>query len=279
MTQCKKRAVWTGLLVAGLFALWPTSDAASEPLGVFEDWRGSPTMRSDRWFVREDGQNQELAVGIQGHRLIMRHRREGATGSNVGAVNSVQALLAQNPANTNRMEVEVQVRKLEVRGCADNPGLTVVRPARLAVAAFNDGTPGPGVVGDYFIQLLVSAPVDSADRTSLLIAQADIMRCITADCGGTTSISSVGLATFPVSKSFTLRAAWDRPNNRFLVGVNNDPDVELTYDPALDTQTARVPFTAVRTAMVTANCAADPTVADVEIAVGEVRTNLSAVIP
>jgi hypothetical protein len=279
MTQSKMRTVGTGLLVAGLFALWPSAGAASEPLSVFEDWRGSPTMRSDRWFVREDGQNQEVAVGIQGHRLIMRHRREGATGSNTGAVSSVQALLAQNPANTNRMEVDLQVRKLEVRGCVDNPGLTVVRPARLAVAGFNDGSPGPGVVGDYFIQVLVSAPADSADRSSLLTAQADIMRCVTSDCGGTTSISSVGLAAFPASKPFTLRAAWDRQNHRFLVGVNNDPDVELTYDPALDTQTARGPFTTMRTAMVTASCAAGPTVADLEIAVGEVRTNLSAVIP
>jgi hypothetical protein len=168
---------------------------------------------------------------------------------------------------------------MTVNGCAANPGLTVVRPAILAVSAFNDGTPG-GQTGDHYIQVQVNSPADSLDPASFLTVQANIVRCLNPTCSiGSSPVFNLGVATVPVAERFTLRAIWDRPNNRFLVGVNDNPDVILAYDPALDTANARVPFASVRAAMLTANCTAGPAVADAEIAIQEVRTNLSAIIP
>ncbi|HKQ58813.1 MAG TPA: hypothetical protein VJY35_13175 [Candidatus Eisenbacteria bacterium] len=274
------QAGWISLLAAGLAGLVPAPAAvALEPVAVYESWRGSSTLNSHRWLVREDGQNQEIALGIQGHRLHMRHRREGGGASNAGATTGVQALLAQNPLSIERIEVDLQVHNLEVSGCAANPGTTVVRPARLALATFNDGGVGVGQIGDHVILILVSAPADALEAGSVLTVEGDLARCVTADCGATVSIASAGTVTVPVSKPFTLRAAWDRANHQVFIGVSDHPDVALRYDAALDAARARVPFAALRTAVTTANCTAAPTVADVELAVREVRTNVSAIIP
>ena len=281
MNPSAKRLAWTGLVVAGFVSLWPSpAPAGHEAVGVYEDWGGSSTLRSDRWLVREDGQNEEIALGIQGHRLTMRNRREGATASDAGSVGGVQALLARNLSNIDRMEADLRVRNLEVSGCAANPGQTLVRPALLAVSAFNDGTSDAGQTGDHAIQVQVNGPIDTVDAASVLTVQANVVRCLNAACTiGSSPVFALGIATLPISTPFTLRAAWDRPNHRFLVGVNADPDVELAYDAALDTANARVPFASVRTAVVTANCTAGHTTADVEVEVGEVRTNVSAIVP
>ena len=271
---------WIVLLAVVLAGLGPVPAAvALEPVAVYENWQGSSTLGSHRWLVREDGQNQEIALGIQGHRLRMRHRSEGRGASNAGAATGVQALLAQNPLSIERIEVDLQVHNLEVSGCAANPGATVVRPARLALATFNDGGVGVGQIGDHVILLLVSAPADALDAGSVLTVEGDLVRCVSADCGATVSIASAGAVTVPVSKPFTLRAAWDRPNRQVLIGVSDHPDIALHYDAALDAARARVPFAALRTAVTAANCTAAPTVADVEVAVREVRTNVSAIIP
>ena len=281
MSQSPKQFGWTGLVLAGLVSLWPAPGGASQAsLGVYEDWRESSTLRSDRWLVREDGLNQEVALGLQGHRLIMRHRRQGQTASDTGATSGIQALLlTRTRANIDQIEVDLRVSNIEVTGCPDNPGSTVVLPARVAVGTFNDGTPGANQTGDHFIRVLASAPADGIDASSLLTVQGALVRCISPDCTVSGPVSSVELARLPLARQFTLRAAWDRPNHRVLVGVNDDPDVELAYDPALDVADARVPFAAVRSEVVTANCTAGPTVADVQLEVSEVRTNTSAIVP
>ena len=138
MSQSPKQFGWTGLVLAGLVSLWPAPGGASQAsLGVYEDWRESSTLRSDRWLVREDGLNQEVALGLQGRRLIMRHRRQGQTASDTGATSGIQALLlTRTRANIDQIEVDLRVSNIEVTGCPDNPGSTVVLPARVAV-----GTP------------------------------------------------------------------------------------------------------------------------------------------
>jgi len=281
MKRSAKFGAWAWLVAAGVVGAWPAWTAAShEALGVYEDWRDSKTLRSDRWFVREDSPNEEIALGIQGHRLLMRHRREGGTASDTGSFGGVQALLARNRSNLDRMEVDLRVRRLEVSGCAANPGQTFVRPALLAVSAFNDGTPAAGQTGDHFIQVQVNGPIDVRDDSSVLNVQANVVRCLNATCSvGSSPVFRLGIATVPIDQPFTLRAAWDRANHRFLVGVGNDPDVELAYDASLDVAAARVPFASLRTAVVTANCTAAPAVADVQLEVGEVRTNVSAIVP
>lgn len=271
---------FAGLCVVGILGLWVVPARAShEAFGVFEDWRSSRTIRSDRWTAREDGQAQEVALGIKGHRLVMRQRREGATTSDTGFFSGIQTLFARNPSAIDQMEVDFRVRKMAVSGCAANPGQTLVRPALLALSAFNDGTPD-GQTGDHYIQVQVNGPADSLDPAGVLTVQANIVRCLDPTCSiGSSTVFNLGVATVPVAERFTLRAIWDRPNNRFLVGVNDNADVELAYKLALDTANARVPFASVRAAMLTANCTAGPAVADAEIAIKEVRTNFSAIIP
>jgi len=280
MNRSPKQFGWTGLVLAGLVSLWPAPGAGSESFGVYEDWKSARTIRSDRWIAREDGAPaQDVALGIEGHDLVMRQRRQGAVTSDTGITAAIQTLFARNPSAIDQMEVDVDVRRMEVSGCEANPGQTSVRPALLAFGAFNDGTPG-GQTGDHYIQVQVNGPADTIDRASLLDVQANVVRCSNASCSvGDSPVYRLGIATIPVSTPFTLRAIWDRANHRFLVGVNGDPDVELVYDPALDTGNARVPFASVRTALLTANCTAGRTLADAEVAIGVVRTNVSAIIP
>ena len=80
-------------------------------------------------------------------------------------------------------------------------------------------------------------------------------------------------------KWFTLRAIWDESNNRFLVRLNNGPDVILSYDSELNNGPAITPFADVRMQMVAGNCVDGPTEMEAEIIVDQVRTNESAVIP
>jgi low density lipoprotein receptor-related protein 5/6 len=257
----------------------PPPGPGDQGFGVYEDWTTSSTIRSDRWAAREDGQAQEVALGIKGRHLVMRQRRQGLTTSNTGVSSAVQTLLAQNPSAINRMEVDVHVRNIAVSGCAANPGATAVHPALLAFTAFNDGTPG-GQTGDHSIQVQVNGPADSIDPGDVMTVQANVVRCSNPACSvGSSSIFNLNVATLPIAKPFTLRATWDRPNSRFLVGVNGDPDVILAYPPGLDAGNARVPTASVRASAVAANCAAGAGVADSEVAIREVRTNSSAIIP
>jgi len=77
---------------------------------------------------------------------------------------------------------------------------------------------------------------------------------------------------------FTLRAIWDEPNNRFLVGVNDGPDVILAYDPELNQKSGQG-IAQFGIQLVASNCPDSRTVTDAETWVREVRTNPSAIIP
>jgi hypothetical protein len=51
---------WIALLGAGLAGPGPARAAvALEPVAVYESWGASSTPSSNRWLVRQDGQNQE----------------------------------------------------------------------------------------------------------------------------------------------------------------------------------------------------------------------------
>jgi len=110
--------------------------------------------------------------------------------------------------------------------------------------------------------------------------QAFIFRCQDPACQNPLSnIFNLAAGTVLAGEPFTLRTIWDRPNARFLVGVNDGADVVLAYAPGLDQGNARGPFALVSTQGVTANCTAGPAVTDAETEVREIRTNASAVIP
>lgn len=279
MKHATRWVPFVGICIVGTLGPWVAPALAShESFGVYEDWRTSRTLRSDRWSVVEAGTAQEVRVEIHGHHLLMRQRREGRANSDFGVVAAAQTLVAQNPAAIDQMEVDLRVQDMALSGCAVNPGQTLTR-VLLDLSAFNDGPPD-GQTGDHFIRVAVISEADSFDPAGVLNVQALILRCLDPACSvGGVVVFNPAVATVPVEKPFTLRAISDRPNSRFLVGVNDNPDVVLAYDPALDQGNARVAFATLRPVVVTANCTAEPTMADLEIAVRKVRTNLSAIIP
>jgi len=263
-------------------ALGTPAQATHEPFGIYEDWRSAKTIRSDRWAGRDDPA-QEVERDIRGHKLLMRHRRQGVTAmGDAGFVGASNVMSLNNPTAIDQLEVEFNIRQAAVVGCAANPTFTRLRPAGISLNKFNDGTsPGPGnMTGDHFVRVLVNREAFTADPEGVLTVQAFVFRCINAVCSNAISnVFNLAVATVTVGENFALRAVWDAPNNQFLVGVGDQADVALAYTPALNQGLARVPFADVRMQSVVANCSAAPALNDAEITVGEVRTNLGAVIP
>lgn len=274
------------LVVAALAlpVLGGPAQAAHEPFAIYEDWRSAKTIRSDRWAGRDDPA-QEVERDIRGHKLLMRHRRQGVTtAGNAGFVGAFNVMSLSNPAAIDQMEVEFKVRQAAVVGCAANPGATRLRPAQIALNTFNDGTilpPAPGnLTGDHLIVVQVNREAFTADPEGVLTVQAFVFRCLNAACSNAISgLFNLAVGTVMVGENFTLRAVWDAPNNRFLVGVDDQADVVLAYNPALNQGPARGPFAHVRMQSVVANCSAAPALNDAEITASKVRTNLGAVIP
>lgn len=253
--------------------------AQFEPFGVYEDW-SSPTIRSDRWLGRADDA-QEVRREVTGKGLLMRYRREGWTISNVGYTNVYHRIFPINAAAINQIEADLIIKGYEVVGCAANPSLTAVRPAAISLNRFNDGTsPEPGnMIGDHIMRISVIRDANSTDPRRLFKVQAFLFRCRDRDCVDAVSTINPVLGSVRKGDWFTLRIIWDEPNNRFWVGLNNGPDVAVNYAPNLNNKPAVKPFADVRMQLVAGNCMAAPTVTDAEILVGEVRTNVSAIIP
>ncbi|MEK7216512.1 MAG: hypothetical protein AAB289_13040, partial [Chloroflexota bacterium] len=261
------------VLVAAALALpvlGRPAQAAHEPLAIYEDWRSAKTIRSDRWAGRDDPA-QEVERDVRGHKLLMRHRRQGVTtAGNAGFVGAFNVMSLSNPAAIDQMEVEFKIRQAVVVGCAAN-AFTRLRPAAISLNTFNDGS-SPGLTGDHFIRVLVNREAVTGDPEGVLTVQAAVFRCIDAVCSNAISnVFNMAVGTVMVGENFTLRAVWDEPNNRFLVGIDDQPDVVLAYNPLLNQRPARVPFADVRMQSVVANCSAAPALNDAEITVGEVR--------
>jgi hypothetical protein len=67
----------------------------------------------------------------------------------------------------------------------------------------------------------------------VLTVQAFLFRCIDGGCSNAISnIFNLNVAKVRIGELFTLRAIWDEPNHCFLVGVDDEPDVILPYDPS-----------------------------------------------
>ena len=281
MNRRLKQLGGTGLLLASLLLVGPApGEGSHESFAVYEDWTTSRTIRSDRWTARDDGPVQEIGLGIRGHKLVMRQRREGATISNVGLLGRSQFIFAKNASAIDQLEAAFKVRRLVASSCALNPGNTRVRAAALALSAFNDGTSIVGQIGDHFVAVVANREADSSEPEGVLTVQAFLFRCQDSACFNPLSnIFNLAVGTVLVGEPFTLRAVWDGANARFLIGVNDQPDVVLAYNPTLDHGPAHGPFAEVHQQGVTGNCAAGPTITDVETEVREVRTNASAIVP
>ena len=257
-----------------------------DQFGIYEDWRKS-TIRSDRWTARDDPahevKRQVIRMPFTWHNWFeMRYRREGVISPSEGLVGASQRMNAQNGSAINKMEADFRVMRMVVKGCPANINIkTRIRPAQIAVGGFNDGSSsGPGdLTGEYFVRILANREADSTDPTGVLTVGAFVFRCIDAPCSNAYStIFDLNVAKVRMGELFTLRAIWDEPNNRFLVGVNDGPDVILAYDPELNQKSGQG-IAQFGIQLVASNCPDSRTVTDAETWVTEVRTNPSAIIP
>lgn len=253
---------------------------AIEPWAVYEKWSGQ-LIRADRWKGRVDT-GLEIKREIVKGQLVMRYRMAGATTSNTGFTNGYHRLYAANAINMNQIEADIKVKNYTITGCPQNPGSTRIRPAAVSLSKFNDGTSsGPGdMTGDHILRVLLNREWNSPDPAGEFTVQAFLFRCTDSACVNGESIPhNLDMGTVKTGKWFTLRAVWDELNNRFLVRLNNEPEVVLSYPPGSNARSAIVPFADVRMQMVAGNCEDDPVEMDAEIVVDRVRTNESAVIP
>jgi hypothetical protein len=213
----------------------------------------------------------------------MRYRREGVISPNEGLVGASQRMNAQNGSAINKMEADFRIMRMVVKGCPANINIkTRIRPAQISVGGFNDGSSqGQGdMTGDYFVRILANREADSTDPTWVLTVQAFLFRCIDAVCSNAISyIFDLNVAKVRIGELFTLRAIWDEPNYRFLVGVNDRPDVSLAYNPDWNQGPPGQPFAQFGMQLVASNCPESPTMTDAETWVTEIRTNPSAIIP
>jgi hypothetical protein len=271
-----------GLLVASLLLVAVArGEASQESLLVYEDWTTSPTIRSERW-VAVDTTTLEVRREVKGHHFLMRTRREGGETSDVGFTGARQRLVFTNPVAIDQIEADLEVRDLAVSGCATN----AAQPSRVIAAVFlnkfNDGAGAPGnMTGDHLISVGASRSSDSSDPDGVLRVVGALGRCIDAVCSNAFSIPGgiANLGTAVVGGPFTVRMTWDSPNNRFLVGIGDGPDVPIVYPAAINQKPASGPFADIRTQLVAANCTSGATATDSTIAVRQIRTNASAIIP
>jgi hypothetical protein len=279
----KSNAWYTGKLgvfLAGIVLLVPTQGKAGhEPFGLYESW-DNPTIQSRRWRGSEIFGGQEVKREVENGKLRMRFRREGETGSDVGTNFSSNLLNVTNPTSVDQMEAEFTVSNVTVTGCEANPAPSTAGAAGVVLARFNDGSSsGPGDrTGDYFALIQAQRNSIFGPPGALSIAT-NLLRCDDPGCFAI-SLPPFGiLGTVEVGASFRLRIIWDSTNNQFVFGLDDNPDEVLSYDPKINAQPAAVPFGSIQIGHRTANCAVGPTVADAETEVGQVRTNISAIVP
>jgi len=268
--------------IGGVSQSFSAAATISPPWDVYENWT-SPFIRSDRWIVAT-GRAHEARREVLGRHLLMRFRLQGTTLLDTGFTSANQSIQFVNPNIIKMIEADFQVEKYTVVGSEANqsqPG-TRVRPVQISLPGFNDGSStGTGdMTGDHFMRIMINREAFTTDPPGMLTVQAFLFRCIDATCSNAISnLFNLDMGKVFVGEPFSLRAIKDRPNNRFVVGFNNNQDVFLYYNPDLDQSRMVVPFADIRMQSVNANCMAGPTVTDSEIKVREIRTEAKAVIP
>ena len=277
----RKRCAAVLVLLGLLLALPMSAGAGHEPFAVFEDW-SSATLRSDRWIGTADP-GQELVREVGAGALTMRYRREHLSDVNQGAPFFSSRISAVNPFAIDQFQVTARVRHVEVKGCDANPTPSTVRALAVDFAKFNDlpggSTPG-NATGDYNARIEVLRRSDSLDPPKVLTVRGIVFRCNVPGCGQVSVIGLVELGQVRVNEKFRLRLIWDEAGGRFLVGLDDGPNVPLPY-VVTTLQPPGNPFATIRIQHLPANCtdaAGGPTVGDATVQVLEVLTNSSAVV-
>ena len=272
--------LWTA--VVGLLTVLPgRAVAGHEPFAVFEDW-SSTTIRSDRWIGTADA-GHELSREVRSGGLTVRFRREHWSNVNEGAAFFSNRISAVNPFAIDQFEVAATVKRVEVKGCNANVTPSTVRALAVDFAKFNDlaggATPG-NATGDYNARIEVLRRSDSLEAPKVLTVRGIVFRCNVAGCGQVTVVALTELGHVTVNEKFRLRLIWDPAGSRFLVGLNDGPNVPLPYDVAALSAPGN-PFATIRIQHLPANCTVDaggPTIGDAAVRVLEVLTNSSAVV-
>jgi hypothetical protein len=256
--------------------------ASHEPFGTYEDWSNpNETIRSDRWRGSEEAGGQEVVRKVRHLHLNMRFRLEGTTNAgNTGFIDSANVLATTNPALIDEIAGDAKVKSLTVTECAANPRITRARAFRLEIIKFNDGrSTGPADrTGDYAGRVLAFRDSDSTDPPDVLHVEGSIHVCDNADCSSRSRKGTVQLGTVTVGTTFQLRVIWDKPNKRFLFGLDANPDLPKVYT-ASDAAAAVLPSATVDVRHTAANCTAGAVVTDAITRVYQIQTNTSAIIP
>jgi hypothetical protein len=284
MRRIRNAAGAFGLLAS---LLVPMSQAAGfEPLAVYEDWLDG-VVDSGWWLGGEVTGGQELerevveaAPGVR--MLRVRYRHEGSTTSDSGTRSVSHFLRPPDHEAVTAVEAIYNVQSLDITACAGNNAgaVTRARPAQLVMEKFNDGSSsGPGDrTGDLQAGVQAVRNGSSTAPPGMLSVEAFIIRCSDASCGTFSSVDSEVLGTVAVGQTFRIRVQWDPANHQFLTGLDDAPDVTLTYT-ASDTTPAGLSF--VNIANINhnvANCTAGPASIDSTTFMGSVLTNVSGLV-
>jgi hypothetical protein len=285
----------TVFLACFVFPVQASGQILNEPWGIYEDWR-SGLIRASHWKGVDDPAleiNREIKGvwipyirGFMLGGLVMRYRFAGSTASDTNYSSGFNRMRLGNPVQVsqiNQFAADFKILKYTIKGVSGNPTPSANRPAAINLSKFNDGTSsGPGdMTGDCGVRVRVYRFSNSSDPPGLFRVQAWVFRCRDAGCtAADTPVDLPNIATVEAGKWFTLRAVWDEPNDRFLVGVNNEPDVVLSYNAVLNNVKPAVqPAADIRMQGVAANWTGGAGETDAEVVVGRVRVNQSALLP
>jgi len=285
-------AFFIAFMLAGFLVPVPASGQfLNEPWGIYEDW-SSGIIRSEYWIGRNDPGlevKREIQRGFAPgffhfpwNTLVMRYRMSGSN-SSTGYIDGANRMLAKKAAQINQFSAYFKIRKYTIKGISDD-SRTRIRPAIITLQTFNDGSStGTGdMTGDYALRIVVNRNWNSPDPVGDFRIDAFIFRCPDSVCSASPTppvITIPNISTVKVGTWFSLRAVWDAPNDRFLVGVNNEPDVVLSYSSGLNVKAAGQPAADVRMQVRAADRNGQFAEGDVETEVGLIRTNQSALLP
>lgn len=241
----KMKVVLSGGIVL-LLVLSGMPSQALEPLVLYDDFNtefispakwlvgqeGGPAARE---FVREIlGKKRTIRLGrirvelFEG-KLRLVDRAYGDTASNSGDRFSGAFLDFPNPDAITAIQVTIQVKKVDVTGCPQNPAVSGAG-VRITGSFFNTGTPTPGTfLNDVYAQVRIDRLSNSTDPPNVLRVVSDVGICTAVNCSAGTNIDHDELGTVRVGETIRLLIQWDQDNHRFIFQRDDNPPVVSPY--------------------------------------------------